>query len=326
MTLRHSEMVNIKGTDIQITKLSLGSAPLAGLFRSVSDQESDELIELALNSGIRYFDSAPLYGYGLAEKRIGRVVKNSDKPFVLSTKVGRLLKAGVNQEQDKWPIADPNIEIYFDYSPDGIKKSLEASYERFGNLQAPIIYIHDPENWISEAVNVVYPILDDLRRQGVIKAIGIGVNYVNTAIAVMKDTDLNVALLAGRYTLLDQSSQEELYPLALKKNVSIVAAGVMNSGILANPRPGAHYDYEPAKKELVDRAIKIKEKLNEFGVPLTAAALQFPLRHKAVTTVLVGAANCNEMRINIEGFDLDIPNEAWESLEKSGLVAPVINN
>jgi D-threo-aldose 1-dehydrogenase len=319
-------LVNIKGTDIQITKLSLGSAPLAGLFRSVSDQESDELIELALNSGIRYFDSAPLYGYGLAEKRIGRVVKNSDQPFVLSTKVGRLLKAGVNQEQDKWPIADPNIEIYFDYSPDGIKKSLEASYERFGNLQAPIIYIHDPENWISEAVNVVYPILDDLRRQGVIKAIGIGVNYVNTAIAVMKDTDLNVALLAGRYTLLDQSSQEELYPLALKKNVSIVAAGVMNSGILANPRPGAHYDYEPAKKELVDRAIKIKEKLNEFGVPLTAAALQFPLRHKAVTTVLVGAANSNEMRINIEGFDLDIPNEAWESLEKSGLVAPVINN
>lgn len=326
MTLRHSELVNIKGTDIQITKLSLGSAPLAGLFRSVSDQESDELIELALNSGIRYFDSAPLYGYGLAEKRIGRVVKKSGKPFVLSTKVGRLLKAGVNQEQDKWPIADPNIEIYFDYSPDGIKKSLEASYERFGDLQAPIIYIHDPENWISEAVNVVYPILDDLRSQGVIKAIGIGVNYVNTAIAVMKDTDLNVALLAGRYTLLDQSSQEELYPLALKKNVSIVAAGVMNSGILANPRPGAHYDYEPAKTDLVDRAIKIKEKLNEFGVPLTAAALQFPMRHKAVTTVLVGAANSNEMRVNIEGFDLDIPNEAWESLEKSGLVAPVINN
>jgi D-threo-aldose 1-dehydrogenase len=173
---------------------------------------------------------------------------------------------------------------------------------------------------------VVYPILDDLRRQGVIKAVGVGVNHVKTAISVIKDTDLNIALLAGRFTLLDQSSQEELYPLALKKNVSIVAAGVMNSGILVDPKPGAHYDYEPAKAELVNRAVAIKEKLEEFNVPLTAAALQFPIRHEAVTTVLVGAAVASEMRENIRNFDMDIPGEAWQSLEAAGLIAPIKSN
>jgi len=324
--MRHSELVGIKGTDLQITKLSLGSAPLGGLFRTVTDEESDELIRFTLDSNIRYIDSAPLYGYGMSETRIGRVTKKSSKPYVLSTKVGRLLKAGKNQELDKWPGTDPNLEIYFDYTPDGIKKSLEASFERFGGQQAQIVYIHDPDEWVNEAINVVYPILDDLRRQGVIKAVGVGVNYVKTAISVIKDTDLNIALLAGRYTLLDQSSQDELYPLALKKNVSIVAAGVMNSGILVDPKPGAHYDYEPAKIELVNRALAIKDKLSEFNIPLTAAALQFPLRHEAVTTVLVGSATADEMQSNIRDFDIDIPKEAWQSLEDAGLVAQIKNN
>jgi D-threo-aldose 1-dehydrogenase len=324
--MRHRELVGIKGTDLQITRLSLGSAPLSGLFRTVTDAESDELIQLTLDSDIRHFDSAPLYGYGMSETRIGRIVKKSNKPYVLSTKVGRLLKAGKNQELDKWPGTDPNLEVYFDYTPDGIRKSLETSFERYGGQQAQIVYIHDPDEWVSEAINVVYPILDDLRRQGVIKAVGVGVNHVKTAISVIKDTDLNIALLAGRFTLLDQSSQDELYPLALKKNVSIVAAGVMNSGILVDPKPGAHYDYEPAKAELVNRAIAIKDKLTEFDIPLTAAALQFPIRHEAVATVLVGAAVASEMRENIRNFDLDIPIEAWQSLESAGLIAPIESN
>ncbi len=318
--MRHDELVRIKGTDLEITRLSLGSAPLGGLFRTVTEEESDALIELTLNSGIRHIDSAPLYGYGMSETRVARGISKSDKPYVLSTKVGRLLKAGKNQELDKWPGTDPNLEVYFDYTPDGIKKSLEASFERYGNRQAPIVYIHDPDDWISDAINVVYPILDDLRRQGVIKAVGVGVNHVKTALAVMKDTDLNIALLAGRYTLLDQSSQDELYPLALKKNVSIVAAGALNSGILVDPKPGAHYDYEPAKAELVERAVAIKNKLSQFDIPLFAAALQFPLRHPAVATVLVGAANATEMQANIAGFDLTIPDEAWRSLESAGLI------
>lgn len=326
MSNRHSDLVKIKGTDIEVTKLSLGSAPLSGLFRTITDKESDDLIQLTLDSDIRHIDSAPLYGYGMSEERVGRIVRKSSKPYVLSTKVGRLLKAGKNQELDKWPGTDPNLEIYFDYTPDGIKKSLEASFARYGGQQAQIVYIHDPDEWIAEAINVVYPILDDLRRQGVIKAVGVGVNHVKTAIEVIKDTDLNVALLAGRFTLLDQSSQEELYPLAISKNVSIVAAGVMNSGILANPKPGAHYDYEPAKTNLVERALAIRDELAKFNIPLTAAALQFPLRHKAVTTVLVGAANASEMRANIKDFDIDIPSEAWANLENLGLISPIKNN
>ena len=320
---RHSELVRIKGTDLEITRLSLGSAPLSGLFRTVDVAESDELIKLTLDSDIRHIDSAPLYGYGMSEQRIARIVKDTNKPYVLSTKVGRLIKPGKNKELDKWPGTDPNVEIYFDYTPDGIRKSLEDSYERYGGRQAQIVYIHDPEDWIPEAISVVYPILDDLRRQGVIKAVGIGVNYVKTAMAVIKETDLNIALIAGRYSLLDQSSQEELYPLALKKNVSIVAAGVFNSGILANPVLGAHYDYEPAKEALVKRALAIKEFLQPFNIPLTAAALQFPLRHEAVTTVLTGAATASEMRANIRDFDLEIPSEVWSGLEKSGLIAPL---
>ena len=321
--LRHKELVKIKGTDLEITKLSLGSAPLSGLFRTVSDTESDELISLTLNSGIRHIDSAPLYGYGMSEKRIGRVVGRLQKPVILSTKVGRLLKPGKNQELDKWPGTDPNLEVYFDYTPDGIRKSLEASFERYGGIQAPIVYIHDPDDWISDAINVVYPILDDLRRQGVIKAVGVGVNHVKTAISVIKDTDLNIALLAGRFTLLDQSSQDELYPLALERNVSIVAAGVMNSGILANPKPGAHYDYEPAKLELINRALEIQKSLSNFDVPLMAAALQFPLRHSAVTTVLIGAATASEMLENIKNFDLDIPAQAWQALEDAKLIEKI---
>ena len=320
---RHNEITKIKGTELEITKLSLGTAPLSGLFRTVTQDESDELIELTINSGIRHIDSAPLYGYGMSERRVAFTLDRMKKEVILSTKVGRLLRPGKNQEIDKWPGTDPNIEIYFDYSPDGIKKSLEASYERYGNRQAQIVYIHDPEDWIPEAINVVYPILDDLRRQGVIQAVGIGVNYVKTAMAVMKETDLNIALIAGRYTLLDQSSQEELYPLALKKNVSIVAAGVFNSGILANPTKGAHYDYEPAREELVNRALAIKEFLRPFNIPLTAAALQFPLRHPAVTTVLTGAAVASEMAANIRDFDLEIPNEVWAGLEESELISPV---
>jgi len=323
MTARHEQLVRIKGTDLEITKLSLGSAPLSGLFRTVTEAESDELIEFAINNGMLHIDSAPLYGYGMSEKRIARVLNKTEKKVVLSTKVGRLLKVGQNQELDKWPGTDTNLEVYFDYSPDGIRKSLEASFERYGNRQAEIVYIHDPDDWISDAINVVYPILDDLRRQGVIKAVGVGVNHVKTAIAVIKDTDLNIALLAGRYTLLDQSSQDELYPLALKKNVSIVAAGVMNSGILANPVQGAHYDYEPAKAELVNRAVAIKEVLAKYQVPLTAAALQFPLRHEAVSTVLIGSAVLSEMQSNLRDFDSDIPSEAWRELEETGLIREV---
>ena len=320
---RHSELVTIKGTDLEITKLSLGSAPLGGLFQKVKEADSDELLTTVLDAGMRYIDTAPLYGYGTAERRIGRIVQKTTKPYALSTKVGRLLRPGVNTELDKYPDANPNEEIYFDSTPDGIRKSLHDSLERLGVPSVQIVYIHDADDWISDAVNVVFPVLAELRSQGLIKAIGIGMNWCESAAAIMKDTDLNIALIAGRYTLLDQSAQAELYPLALKKNVSIVAAGVYNSGVLARPERGSNYDYLPASDEIIARAKKIGEFLKGYDVSLTSAALQFPLRHPAVATVLTGAANASEIKANIADFDKELPANLWREMESAGLIEPL---
>jgi D-threo-aldose 1-dehydrogenase len=320
---RHSELVTVKGTDLEITKLSFGSAPLGSLFQKVAESDSDELVSSVLDSGIGYLDTAPLYGYGVAERRIGRIVQKSSKPYVLSTKVGRLIRPGVNTELDKFPDANPHEEIYVDTSPDGIRKSLHDSLERLGVSSIQIVYIHDADDWISDAVNVVFPVLAELRSQGLIKAVGIGMNWCETAAKIMKDTDLNIALIAGRYTLLDQSAQTELYPLALKKNVSIVAAGVYNSGVLARPERGSYYDYLPASDEIIARAKNIGEFLKAYDVSLTSAALQFPLRHPAVATVLSGAGNANELKANIADFNKELPANLWAEMESAGLIAPL---
>jgi D-threo-aldose 1-dehydrogenase len=252
--MRHLEQRAIHGTELKVSRLSLGTAPLGGLFKSVAESESDSVIHEALNSGINYIDTAPLYGYGVGEKRVGRGIKGFTPAPAISTKVGRLLRPGKNAEYDKFPDSDPNVEIYFDHSPAGIRKSLEESLTRLGKESIEIAYIHDADNWVREAIDVVYPELHKMREEGLVKAIGIGMNWCPTSVAIMKETDLNIALIAGRFTLLDQSAQAELYPLALAKKVSIIAAGVFNSGVLANPVEGAYYDYEIAPQEIIDKA------------------------------------------------------------------------
>lgn len=184
-----------------------------------------------------------------------------------------------------------------------------------------IALLHDAEDHLPQAINEAYPVLDSFRSQGVIKAVGMGLNLCQPSVTIMKNTDLNVALIAGRYTLLDQEGQEELFPLALKKNVSILAAGVFNSGVLANPVAGAKYNYVDASDEVIKRAQAIGKFLRERDIPLTAAALQFPLRHPAVTAVLTGSRNRTELESNIEDFDSIIPDSIWAELESSGLVA-----
>lgn len=320
---RHTELVNVKGTELFISRLSLGTAPIGGLYTSVSEAASDSVITTAFTAGINYIDTAPLYGYGVGEVRVGRGLRTVGKPYVLSTKVGRVLNSGKNLEWDKFPDSDPNTEIIFDFSADGIRRSLDDSLNRLGIDKIDIAYIHDADNHLSEAINTAYPVLDDLRTQGVISAIGIGMNYCATAMIIMKEVDLNIALIAGRFTLLDQQAQNELYPLALKRNVSIVAAGVYNSGVLANPNPGAYYDYLPATSEIIDRARKIGALLKEFNVSLTAAALQFPLRHPAVATVLSGSRTQEEIEANIADFDIELPAEIWDELEAAGLIEPL---
>jgi D-threo-aldose 1-dehydrogenase len=323
--MRHLEQSAIHGTDIKISRLGLGTAPLGGLYKSVAESESDAMIHEALKAGIHYIDTAPLYGYGVGEKRVGRGIKGFTPAPVLSTKVGRLFRPGNNAELDKWPDSDPNIEIYFDHSPSGIRRSLEESLERLGRDSIEIAFIHDADNWVREAIDVVYPELHAMREEGIIKAIGIGMNWCPTSVAMMRETDLNIALIAGRFTLLDQSAQEELYPLALAKKVSIIAAGVFNSGVLANPVEGAYYDYEIAPQEILEKARAIAKFLEKFNVTLPQAALQFPLRHPAVTAVLIGPASSAELKANIASFDAQLPDDLWSQMEDAGLISKLPN-
>jgi D-threo-aldose 1-dehydrogenase len=321
--MRHADLVPIHGCDVKVSQLSLGTAPLGGLFKKVEESESDAVLKEALDAGIAYIDTAPLYGYGVGEIRVGRGIKGHPRQPAISTKVGRLLRPGKNTEHDKFPDSDPNVEIYFDHSAAGIRRSLEESLHRLGRESAEIVYIHDADSWVSDAINVVYPELHKMREEGLLKAIGIGMNWCPTSVAIMKETELNIALIAGRFTLLDQSAQEELYPFAMKKKVSIIAAGVFNSGVLANPVDGAHYDYEPASAEILNKARTIGKYLERYNVSLPAAALQFPLRHPAVASVLTGAGSITELRANIASFDLELPQELWSDMENEGLISPI---
>jgi D-threo-aldose 1-dehydrogenase len=318
---RHNQKVGMKRVDLELTRLSLGTAPLAGLFESVDISESDQLIHTALDSGMNYFDTAPLYGHGLAEERLGRILGSVTKPFVLQTKVGRVLNWVEKADPVPWfPDADPHIQPVFDYSADGIKRSLDESLKRLGVDQIDIALMHDAENHIPQAINIAYPVLADLKRQGIIKAVGIGINFCDAAIEIMKSVDLDIVLLAGRYTLLDQSAQNKLLPYALERKVDITIGGVFNSGVLADPKPGATFEYLPASDEIIKKAQDIRAFLSERGIPLTAAALQFPLRHPAVTSVLTGSRNSKELLANMADFDLELPEDIWNQLEGAGLI------
>lgn len=311
----------MKRAPLELSRLSLGTAPLAGLFKPVEDGESDALIKTSLDQGINYFDTAPLYGHGTAEKRLGRILKTVSEPYVIETKVGRILKKVDQANPMPWfPDADPHIEPVFDYSRDGILKSLEDSLERLGVNHIDIALMHDCENHVEEAINNAFPVLHTLKSQGIIKAIGVGLNFPDIAMRIMSEVDLDIALIAGRYTLLDQSAQRELLPYAIERKVDITIGGVFNSGVLANPVKGATFEYLPASDEIILKAQKIGAFLKERGIPLTAAALQFPLRHPAVTSVLTGSRNSKELLSNIADFDLELPTDIWSELEDANLI------
>ena len=318
---RHNQKIGMKRVDLELTRLSLGTAPLAGLFKSVDVSDSDQLIHTALDNGMNYFDTAPLYGHGLAEERLGRILRTVTKPFVLETKVGRVLNWVEKADPVPWfPDADPHMQPVFDYSADGIKRSLDESLKRLGVDHIDIALMHEAENHIPQAINTAYPVLADLKRQGIIKAVGIGINFCDAALEIMKSVDLDIVLLAGRYTLLDQSAQNKLLPYALERKVDITIGGVFNSGVLADPKPGATFEYLPASDEIIKKAQDIGAFLKKLGIPLTAAALQFPLRHPAVTSVLTGSRNSRELLANMTDFDLELPEDIWNQLEDAGLI------
>ena len=318
---RHNQKVKLKRSDLEVTRLSLGTAPLGGLFKSVTDADGDELLNTALDVGINYFDTAPQYGHGVAEIRLGKALRGAKVPFVVETKVGRVLRHDPNAEIFPWfPDAPRDLVPVFDYSPDGIRRAFDESLERMGLDHLDIVLMHDAEEHVKEAIENAFPVLAEYRSQGLIKAVGIGINHAEQALQIMKGTDLDIALIAGRYSLLDQISHRELFPYALAHNIDISMGGVLNSGVLANPVAGATYNYLPASDEIIARADKIGEFLKARNIPLLAAAMQFPLRHPAVTSVLTGPRTAAELLENVDAFNLELPADIWAELEDANLI------
>jgi D-threo-aldose 1-dehydrogenase len=312
--MRHSDKVTLR-TGVEISRLSLGTAAIGGLYTSVSVEDCTETILTAVDNGINFIDTAPHYGKGTSERRIGRALAGRDRStFVISTKIGRLLVPSTTDIDDFFMDADNTVERKFDFSASGVRQSLEGSLERLGMDSVEVLFIHDPDENADAAIIEAYPELDRMRSEGIIKAIGVGMNQCETPTRVIKETDIDMVLIAGRYSLLDQRALNELLPTALERNVDIIAAGVFNSGILANPVKGATYDYVPASDELLAKAVRIREVLDGHQVSLTSAALQFPLRHPAVKSVLVGCRSAAEVKTNIEAFNTPIENKVWDDL------------
>ncbi|HLW96032.1 MAG TPA: aldo/keto reductase [Solirubrobacteraceae bacterium] len=316
---------------LELSELSLGCAQLGNLYREVSDQEAQETIEAAWALGVRYYDTAPHYGLGLSEQRLGRTLAEHPRAeFVLSSKAGRLLAPvehvdGLDNEGFVVPAA---YERIWDFSREGIRRSISESLERLGLDALDIVYLHDAEDHMREVFATGYAALEELRSEGALTAIGAGMNYTAPLIDLVRDSDVDVIMLAGRYTLLEQTALEELLPLCVKRRVGVVAAGVFNSGLLAKARPSAaaNYNYAEAPAELVQRAARIAEVCERHGTTLPAAALAFPLAHPAVVSVCVGARSRDQVERNAALYAESIAPELWRELKEERLLredAPV---
>lgn len=311
---------------LALTELGLGGSMLGNLYRAITDEEGAAAVDAAWEAGVRYFDTAPHYGLGLAERRLGRAL--ADRPrdqYVVSTKVGRVLvddPSGADRRDDAGFDVPATSRRVWDFSREGVLRSLESSLDRLGLDRIDVVYLHDPDDHWDEAVGEGYPVLAELRDQGVVTAIGAGMNQSEMLTRFVRETDVDVVMVAGRYTLLEQPAMQDLLPAAHERGVAVVAAAVFNTGILAHPHPGedARYNYEEVPPELLGRARRIAELCSEHGTSLPAAALQFPLGHPAVASVVIGAKDGEEMRANGAAFNGSVPAALWEALRGEGLV------
>ena len=292
-------------TKLEVTTLGLGGAPMGGFRAAIADAEAMALTEAAYEGGVRYFDTSPFYGYGRSELRMGAALREKPREdFVLSTKIGRImhpLKPGEKKPADFRENGLPGFAPVFDYTYDGVMRSLEHSHMRLGLAKIDIALIHDVDFWTTKDRAVLeerfktvmdggYKALDELRRAGVIGAIGVGINESDTSLRFIKAGDFDCMLLAGRYTLLEQGGLDEFLPECLKRNVSVILGGPYNSGILTGGvKPGATHDYVAAPAPLIEKAQKIEAVCRRHGVELGAAAMQFPLFHPALCSVIPGA-------------------------------------
>ncbi|WP_328380451.1 aldo/keto reductase [Streptomyces sp. NBC_00440] len=307
----------IGNSTVDITELSFGAAGIGNLFTPVDPAEADEAVDAAWEAGIRYFDTAPHYGLGLSERRLGGALRDRPRAeYVLSTKVGRLLEPGPGQGDDignGFAVPATHHRVW-DFSADGVRRSIEDSLTRLGTDRIDIAYLHDPDDHAEDAFRHAYPMLEKLRSEGMLGAIGAGMNQTAMLTRFLRDTDADVVLCAGRCTLLDRSALDALLPEAQARGRSVVVGGVFNSGLLADPRPDAPYDYGTAPAGVLDRALRMKDVCGRYGIPLRAAALQFPRRHPAVASVLVGTRSAAEVRDAAEMLRLGIPEALWDDL------------
>jgi D-threo-aldose 1-dehydrogenase len=317
------DTVPLGGSGLWVSRLGLGTAPLGNLFTKVQESDADATIDAALGAGVTFVDTAPHYGLGVAERRLGRRLARIPRDrFVLSTKVGRLvrpLEAGEMADPEGFT-ATPRAKRVWDFSRDGVRRSLDESLDRLGLDRIDVALVHDPDNHEREAAEHALPALAELRDQGVVRAIGAGMNQAEMLTRFVRELDLDLVLMAGRYSLLDQGALAELLPACVERGVAVVIGGVFNSGLLADPRPGATFDYAPAPPELVERAGRLQAVCARHGVPLRAAALAFPFGHPAVASVLVGARTAAEVQDALVMLGRPVPAELWAELVADGLL------
>lgn len=299
----------------EVTALGLGCAPLGNLFTAVADDDARETVDGAWAAGLRFFDTAPLYGSGLSEHRLGAALRGRPRhDYVLASKVGRLLRPPVGPTSATIFAAAPLLEPVFDFSRDGVVRSIAESLERLGTDRLDVVHVHDPDHHEQEALDGAFPALIELRDQGVIAAVGCGMNQSAMLGRFVERVDLDCVLLAGRWTLLDHRGGEPLLDRCLERHVGVVIGGVFNSGLLADPDGRPMYDYAAAPPDLVARVRAMRGVCARHGVPLLAAAIQFALRHPAVASVIVGARTRAEITADAAAADVRIPDELWSEL------------
>jgi D-threo-aldose 1-dehydrogenase len=321
-------------TGVMVTRLGFGGASIGGLYRPVPVDDAVATVRRAWDLGVRHFDTAPLYGYGASERRVGTAL--ADRPrddYALSTKVGRLVVAA-----DAIPAGadvDPQVfdgrpngayadtadrRIVFDYSGDGVRRSLDESLARLGLDRIDIALIHDPDRHWQAAIEGAIPALARLRDDGVVRAIGVGMNQAPMLARFAREADVDVFLLANRYTLLEHEALDELLPLCVERNIAVMIGGVMNSGVLADPRPGSRFDYSTAPPDVIARAQRLADVCERHGVSLKAAAVQFPMAHPAVVSVIAGVRSIEHLDEYVDLFGAEIPSALWSDLRAEGLI------
>lgn len=318
--------------DLDVTAFSFGAAPIGNIFRPIDDETLDAMIQCAWDAGVRYYDTAPMYGHGLSELRLGHSLRGKNRDdFVLSSKVGRILRPKKRSEIDfaPWVDAAPN-ELIFDYTYDGTMRAFEDSLQRLALERMDICFIHDidvfsrgaeqPEVF-RQAMDGAWKALAKLRDEGVVKAIGVGVNESEVCHAALIEHDFDCFLLAGRYTLLEQESLDEFLPLCEERDVAVVVGGGFNSGILATGAvEGAKYNYAPAPTEIRQRVAGIEAVCQTYDVALPAAAMQFVVAHPCIPAFIAGTRTVEQLQKNLDWFSHPIPAAFWANLKKKRLL------